>query len=99
MACVYGLIYAALLDVLEMFEHAPTMPGAMHLIDLLDDRLIQVRCTRCGRSGRYRVSGLIKRYGAGAMVPDVLRAVSDESDCPRRLDRWEGCQVTMADRA
>jgi hypothetical protein len=30
-----------------------------------------VECQRCGRAGRYRLEGLIERFGAAAL-PDVL---------------------------
>lgn len=42
--------------------------------------VLEFACTRCPRWGRYRVSGLIARYGAGCS--DFIERVS--ADCPRR---------------
>jgi hypothetical protein len=42
--------------------------------------LLGVRCARCGRHGRLRLSRLIARYGKDARLPDVRHRLS--ADCP-----------------
>jgi hypothetical protein len=43
---------------------------------------LEVRCSRCPRHGRLRISRLIVQHGADAAGPDVLRALT--ADCPKR---------------
>jgi hypothetical protein len=39
-------------------------------------------CTRCDRSGRYRVARLVEQHGAAFPVPELLRQLS--ANCPKR---------------
>jgi hypothetical protein len=64
----------------------PPRPGAVRLGDL-DVTTVSVRCSRCSRAGRYRLSSLTERFGAAAGIPDVLEALAE--GCPYR--GREGC--------
>jgi hypothetical protein len=58
------------------------MTGSVTLADLEGSlALLDVRCTRCGRQGRLRLSRLIALYGRDARLPDVRHRLS--ADCPR----------------
>ncbi len=56
--------------------------------------MLDVRCDRCGRSGRYRVATLVERYGIDAGLPAIASAL--EEGCPRKGEHggcfvvWEG---------
>ncbi len=43
--------------------------------------ILDVRCSRCDRTGRYRISTLAERFGDNACLPDVEAAL--DADCPR----------------
>ena len=45
--------------------------------------MLAVECSKCGRSGRYRVAKLAKSIGADAKLTDWLRDLT--ADCPRRM--------------
>jgi hypothetical protein len=64
----------------------PPRRGAVRLGDL-DVTTVSVRCSRCSRAGRYRLSSLTERFGAAAGIPDVLDALAE--GCPYR--GREGC--------
>ncbi len=49
-----------------------------------------VKCKRCDREGRYRVSGLMERYGADAKLPEI--AAKLEQSCERK-GQIGGCFV------
>jgi hypothetical protein len=60
--------------------------GAIIFADLIGKLdVLRIECAKCGRSGRYRVSRLVQRYGRQAKLFDW----SDEltADCPRKLVR------------
>ncbi len=44
---------------------------------------LDVRCHVCSRRGRYRVTRLIDRYGAGKLLSEFRDLLS--ADCPRRV--------------
>ncbi|MGZ8874736.1 MAG: hypothetical protein ACXW1E_08455 [Halobacteriota archaeon] len=53
---------------------------------------LEIRCTRCDRYGRERVSRLIKRYGREARLPDVCHHLA--ADCQHhRAAINERCDV------
>ena len=56
--------------------------GSRSLGDYPGD-VVRIECERCGRAGRYRLHGLIERFGADAALPDVLLALAS---CERRGD-------------
>lgn len=62
---------------------SPAYPGAVLLRDFPGD-LVHIDCVHCPRRGRYRLAGLIGRFGPAASVPEVLAALS--ADCERRRD-------------
>ena len=45
--------------------------------------VLAVECSKCGRSGRYRVARLAKAIGADGKLTDWLCDLT--ADCPRRL--------------
>ena len=54
--------------------------------------ILQVACCKCERAGRYRLAGLIERYGADAGLPDWKDLIT--ADCPLRAQPgtiWNGC--------
>jgi hypothetical protein len=58
--------------------------------------VVRIECTRCGRSGRYALSGLIERFGADAALPDVLMELAA---CERRKDFSAPCGARFTDLA
>ncbi len=58
--------------------------------------MLDVGCRKCDRSGRYRVTGLIEKYGASAALPDLRRIIA--ADCPkmgRNIDVYDRCEVNF----
>ncbi len=56
--------------------------GAVTLRQIHGTReMLDVRCDRCGRSGRYRVATLVERYGLDTGLPEIAAAL--EEGCPR----------------
>ncbi len=49
-----------------------------------------IKCDRCGRKGRYRVSTLVERYGLDTALPTIASAL--EEGCPRK-GQHDGCFV------
>jgi hypothetical protein len=59
-----------------------SMKTAVTLGDLEGSlRTLEVACTRCGRSGRYRLARLIAEHGAGRGLADLRNELA--ADCPR----------------
>ncbi len=54
--------------------------------------MLDVRCDRCGRAGRYRVATLVERYGLDAGLPAIASAL--EEGYPRKGEHG-GCFVTF----
>lgn len=77
-------------------SHATTR-GALVLTDLRSRlTMLRVACGKCGRSGQYRLSGLIERHGADMTLPDLASHLS--SDCPRRGGQLsDRCQAYFPD--
>ncbi len=62
------------------------------------DRLptLDVRCTKCDRRGRYRITTLIERYGADFAGPDLRDKLS--VDCERHdAAEYERCDLYFPD--
>jgi hypothetical protein len=63
----------------------------------LRDPFVVVRfaCHDCPRLGRYRLAVLAERFGADALLSDVLEAIS--AACPRMRERHPGrrCQAYL----
>lgn len=74
------------------------MAGAVHLGDLQRQgvSVVWVACSRCDRKGRYRVTALIERFGAGCVLPDV--GVGLSADCPKHQALlFERCSVYFSE--
>jgi hypothetical protein len=56
--------------------------------------LIRLACERCGRRGQYRRSTIIRRFGADASMPDVLRRLAA---CERAGNASDPCGVRYPD--
>jgi hypothetical protein len=69
--------------------------GAVTLADIHSRGLVflDVACAKCERRGRYRVGGLIARYGAQMGLPHLKEILS--ADCPRagHISPYERCGV------
>jgi hypothetical protein len=46
--------------------------------------MLEVACHSCPRRGRYRLTRLIDRYGAGMELPELKQLLS--ADCPRHAN-------------
>ena len=64
--------------------------GGRTLNDVRDRPILEVRCERCERVGRFETRDLIKRNGADAALPDVRHELA--ADCPNRnADVYHRC--------
>ena len=61
------------------------------------DVVVRFACRDCPRIGRYRLAVLAERFGADALVVDVLEAIS--STCLRNNEKHPGrrCQAYLPD--
>jgi hypothetical protein len=50
--------------------------------------VVRIECERCGRTGSYRLDGLMARFGPDIALPDVLMALAS---CERRRDFSQPC--------
>jgi len=66
--------------------------GSLALADYPGD-VVYITCERCG-SGRYRLDGLVERFGADAALPDVLLELAA---CERRADFSRPCGARFTD--
>ena len=58
--------------------------------------VVNVRCTKCDRRGRYRITTLIKRYGADFAGPDLREKLSE--GCERHgAAEYERCDLYFPD--
>ena len=56
------------------------MSGSLTLAQIANlVTMVEVRCTKCDRYGRYRISTLIERYGADFAGPELWEKLS--ADC------------------
>jgi hypothetical protein len=69
--------------------------GSLTLADYPGD-VVRVECPTCERAGRYRLDGLIARFGPDAALPDVLAAVAA---CVRRAGFSGRCGARFSDLA
>ena len=69
--------------------------GSLALADYPGD-VVYITCERCGRYGRYRLDGLIERFGADIALPDLLMALAT---CERRSDFSRPCGARFTDLA
>ncbi len=53
------------------------MSGSLTLAQIAARQpVLEVRCTKCDRRGRYRTATLVERYGAGFAGPDLRDRLS-----------------------
>ncbi len=45
-------------------------------------KMLNVACNHCQRNGRYRVAGLVDRYGEYVVLPNLKNIIA--ADCPRQ---------------
>ena len=58
--------------------------------------VIEVRCSKCDRRGRYRMSTLIEQYGADFAGPDLRDKLS--ADCAKHdAAEYERCDLYFPD--
>jgi hypothetical protein len=59
--------------------------------------VVRFACRDCSRIGRYRLAALAERFGADALMSDVLETIS--AACPRTHERHPGrrCQAYLPD--
>jgi len=67
-----------------------------HILADYPGPVVRIECPRCGRAGRYGLTGLIERFGADAALPDVLM---DLAACARRHDFSAPCGARFTDLA
>jgi hypothetical protein len=58
--------------------------------------VVRVECSRCGRSGQYRLSSLVAQFGGDAALPDVL---AELAHCDRRGSFSTPCGAKFCDLA
>ena len=64
------------------------------IADLLD--MVEVRCSKCDRRGRYRTASLVERYGADFAGPDLREKLS--AGCERHAAaEYERCDLYFPD--
>ena len=58
--------------------------------------MLEVRCTKCDRCGRYRITALIERYGADFAGPDLREKLS--AGCEKHAAaEYERCDLYFPD--
>jgi hypothetical protein len=68
--------------------------GAITLADVAARTdVLDIRCTRCERAGRYQVAALVKRYGPRIGIPDLLRRLSADCPCRKSVSAYDLCGV------
>jgi len=68
--------------------------GAYLVSDLPADQLCRIACRKCDRRGAYRRDTLAARFGADAVLPDVLARLAA---CSRRGDFSNPCGAVWID--
>jgi hypothetical protein len=57
--------------------------------------MIRLACSKCHRSGQYRVDRLLEKYGPNIAMPDLRHELAQ---CPRRRNMSDPRQVKFVDR-
>jgi hypothetical protein len=52
------------------------MRHGSHSLGEFPSKVVRIDCERCGRTGSYRLDGLVARFGVDAALPDVLTALA-----------------------
>jgi hypothetical protein len=66
--------------------------GSLQLYEYPKSMVRRLACEKCGRSGQYRKSTLIERFGADARLPDLLYEITK---CSRHGLMHDGCRVQI----
>ena len=71
--------------------------GSLSLAEIAERlTVLEVRCTKCDRRGRYRIATLIERYGADFAGPDLRDKLSE--GCERHgAAEYERCDIYFPD--
>ena len=71
--------------------------GPLTLAQIADlSPVVEVRCSKCDRRSRYRMSNLIERYGADFAGPDLRDKLS--ADCEKHdAAEYERCDLYFPD--
>ncbi len=69
------------------------MSGSLTLAQIAARQpVLEVRCTKCDRRGRYRTETLVERYGADFAGPDLRDRLS--ADCEKHdAAEYERCDL------
>ena len=59
--------------------------------------VLVVACTLCDRAGRHPVATLLRRYGAGFNIPDLLRVLSQGCPKSESVEGPNSCGIYCAD--
>ena len=66
---------------MESALSVPKMKGSLTVGELEGSlHLLEIRCTKCDRYGRERLTRMIERYGKETRLPDVRHRLA--ADCP-----------------
>jgi len=83
------------IDARVILYHRPMPHGSLTLAEY-PDAMVRLKCEKCGRSGQYRKSTLIKKYSRDIPLPELLRFVA--GDCPKMAMRGnDPCGVRYRD--
>ena len=74
------------------------MPNGSRSLIKYPAAMVRLQCSKCGRSGQYRKTTLIEKYGRDIPLPDLLHKIA--ADCPK-MDRLgnDPCGVRYGDLA
>jgi len=53
-------------------------------------KMVELACTKCGRRGRLRKSGLITKFGPHIALPDLR---TELANCPRMQTMGDPCGI------
>jgi hypothetical protein len=77
-------------------DPSPMASGAVTLGDLARYlAMLDVACRKCERRSRYKVSGLVAKYGPELALPDLRGILA--ADCPRMTSGsiYERCGINF----
>ncbi len=57
------------------------MPGGSLSLSEYPTAMVRLSCWKCDRSGQYRKTTLIEKYGADTRLPDLLHTIC--ANCPK----------------
>lgn len=76
------------------------MRGAVTLGDLRGRlAVLSVECEKCGRTGRYRLAGLIEAHGKDTSLPDLASFLAKRCEQPSSSPSLGHCPIRFPDLA